>query len=40
MEDVFVNEVANIGLTFVWVILGGISIYLLDKYVFNRNRYK
>ena len=40
MDDVFVNEVANIGLTFIWVILGGIGIYLLDRFVFNKDRYK
>ena len=40
MEDVFVNEVANIGLTFVWIVVGVIAIYLLDRFVFNKDRYK
>jgi len=40
MEDVFVNEVANLGLTFVWIVVGVIVIYLLDRFVFNKDRYK
>jgi len=40
MENTFINEIANVGLTFIWVILGGIGIYLLDRFVFNKDRYK
>ena len=40
MEDVFVNELSNLGLTFIWIVVGGIVIYLLDRYVFNKDRYK
>ena len=40
MDDVFINEVANLGLTFVWIVVGVIVIYLLDRFVFNKDRYK
>ena len=40
MEDVFVKELSNLGLTFIWIVVGGIVIYLLDRYVFNKDRYK
>ena len=37
--DSVVHEFANVGLTLLVIAVGGVIIYLLDRYVFNRDRY-
>ena len=39
MEEI-VTSLSDIGLTIVGLVACGVIIYLLDKYVFNKNRYK
>ena len=39
MMDSVVHEFANVGLTLLVIAVGGVIIYLLDRYVFNRDRY-